>query len=83
MSMGASYEDYSTLFYTRSIPVEPAGQAQSGYTIALLLVIALSAALLTDVKSQSIRSYFTNALIASASIGYGAVAVSNYVGVYV
>lgn len=39
--MGASYEDYSTLFYTKSIPVEPAGQAQSGYTIALLLVIGM------------------------------------------
>lgn len=53
------------------------------FILTNLAFVALSAALLTDVKSQSIRSYFTNALIASASIGYGAVAVSNYVGVYV
>lgn len=41
MSMGASFEDYSTLFYVKSAPVDPAGQAQSGYTIALLTVIGM------------------------------------------
>ncbi|KAG5417780.1 hypothetical protein I9W82_005416 [Candida metapsilosis] len=55
------------------------------FTIFLILLSfgSLSFTLLGDIKKKSLISYLISAIVASLSIGFGAVHVMNFVGVYI
>lgn len=86
MSLGASYEEYTQLFAEAETITISAVYNHLGLVVALLGILGFfstSFALLINLKNKNHISYVLNSLIASISIGLGAVMLSNYVGVYI
>ncbi|KAK6201241.1 uncharacterized protein RJT21DRAFT_120291 [Scheffersomyces amazonensis] len=84
-SYGASYLKYSTDFTTGSHPVNFSSVTPltAIYTLTLIILAFGSLSLAFIGKSKSPITFIFYALIASLSIGYGSISVSNYVGVYI
>ncbi|EGV61308.1 hypothetical protein CANTEDRAFT_116974 [Yamadazyma tenuis ATCC 10573] len=87
MSYGASYEQYNTLFLNEASEIHPSIVYRNlGLVTVLLLVLtllSLATALMVNLKNKSHVSYLVSASIASLSIGFGSILLSNYVGVYI
>lgn len=84
---GASYADYTREFTIESHPVQNTPQTTTTFLITTSLLLlafgSLSMTLLGDVKSKKFVTYLFNSLIALVSIGFSAIYVMNYVGVYI
>ncbi|KAG2734140.1 hypothetical protein G9P44_002146 [Scheffersomyces stipitis] len=87
MSHGESYSEYTRIYSLESSPVEASAVTRSSALLTLLLLViaffSLSLALIGDRKKKSPLAYIVYAAVASLSIGYGSVCVSNFVGVYI
>ncbi|KAK6456982.1 uncharacterized protein RJT20DRAFT_127095 [Scheffersomyces xylosifermentans] len=87
MGHGEPYANYTRIFSFESSPVTFSSVSRTAGFFNLLLLIltflSLSLALIGDRKKKNPLAYIAYAAVASLSIGYGSISISNYVGVYI
>ncbi|CAL1181309.1 unnamed protein product [Candida parapsilosis] len=85
-NQGIPYNEATQLFHSSTPVVNSAITTTTTiFTIFLILLSfgSLSFNLLGDIKKKSFLSYLISATVAALSIGFSAVYVMNYVGVYI
>ncbi|ODV78695.1 uncharacterized protein CANTADRAFT_7045 [Suhomyces tanzawaensis NRRL Y-17324] len=87
MSYGADYDEINKIFTFGSTPVEASAFTRNSAVVtAILLLIAFTSLTMTfmsDRKTKSPVVYLLQALVASLSVGFSTIYVSNFVGVYI